>query len=192
MSFQTVGARFSTCGACEQPLPLWSASLNELPIVWQCSGCGDETTGVLVPNCPPDQLRYLRREVIGIHHSPPPAPAELVEFAQQVNLRDEGNIEKRSSGRHATLSAVPALELNKQLNPVDEPFTTICRNISQGGICLLNERAIVAPFLAVEFSATDQAPIQMLIRILRRRPLGPYHDIGGEFLHKMFRPQQAN
>lgn len=191
MSFQTVGARFTTCGTCERPLPLCGASFDEAPITWRCSACDAETTGVLVADCAPEQLRDLRREAIPIRHSPPQASPGLIEFAQQVSLRDEGGVEKRSSDRHATLSILAAIELDEQLNPVNEPFRTICRNISQNSICLLNDRAIVPPFLALEFDAADKEPMQVLLRILRRRPLGPYQDIGGEFIHKMFRPDAA-
>lgn len=138
-----------------------------------------------MPGCSSEELRGLRRQAIDFDSSPPaPAEAAVIEFAQQVRLREESSIEKRTSNRHSVVSVVPAIELDEQLNPACEPFTTICRNISKGGICLLNEWAIMSD-LAIEFCPANQQPMQVLLRVLRRRPLGPYHDIGGEFVHKM-------
>lgn len=86
------------------------------------------------------------------------------------------------------VAIVPALELDSQLEPTGQGFMTTCRNISTGGICLLNERVIASDFVLLELAAPSADYIHVLARVLRRRPLGPYHDIGGEFVTRFARP----
>ena len=58
-------------------------------------------------------------------------------------------------------------------------------NISTGGICLLNDRAVHAAFLALELSAPGGDLIQVLVQVLRSRPRGGVYEIGGEFIARI-------
>ena len=118
----------------------------------------------------------------------PPVAPQMLEFAQQLNARVGTNVEKRSSRRHAVIATLRAVEFDEQLRPVGSPFHTVCRNLSTGGICLINDRAVRSEFLVIELSVAGGIPIQTLAHVLRRRPLGPYHDIGSEFVTKLAAP----
>ncbi|MBI2480716.1 MAG: PilZ domain-containing protein [Planctomycetia bacterium] len=186
----TVGTRISECSSCETPLPLWEALIPEEARIWICSHCGTEFNAVLAPNYSIDDLRGVRPEPVNFGtDSIKPVDQEMLAFAQRFGARENSNVEKRSSTRHPIIATVRALELDDRLRVVGKPFQTICRNLSTGGICLINDRAIRSDFLVIELMAGGGVPIQTLAHIRRRRPLGPYHDIGTEFVTKLATPQ---
>ncbi|MDA1053368.1 MAG: PilZ domain-containing protein [Planctomycetota bacterium] len=186
IGLQSVGTRISTCSTCETPLPLSEAADLEDARIWVCSRCGTEYNAVLAPNYSIDELRGIRPEPVIFDPQlvQPVAPAMLA-FAQRFGARDNNNVEKRSSTRHPVIATLTAWEFDEQLRPVGEPFQTICRNLSSGGVCLINDRAILSEFLVLDLGAAGGMPIQTLARVLRRRPLGPYHDIGTELVTKL-------
>lgn len=185
VGLQTVGTRIRMCSACETPLPLREATEPELARVWICSHCGAEISGVLVKSYSIDELRGVRPEQVNFDAaSVVPICGEMLEFAKRLIPKDAGNVEKRSSCRHPLTVVLTALELDEQLQAMGAPFQTITRNLSTGGICLINNRAIRGDFLALELKGAGGVPIQTLAHVLRRRPIGPYHDIGTEFVTK--------
>lgn len=186
MSTQAVGARIEACSSCQQPLPLCDAGPYEAPITWTCAKCGHQQSGVLAPDYALDELRNVRREAITLDKATVPAPdPALLDFAVKLDPRDGSSVEKRTAHRHSLITLVPAQELDDRLACIGEAFMITCRNISQSGICLLHDRAIVSDFCIVDLAHGGQPSMQILVHILRRRPLGPYLDIGAEFVHKL-------
>ena len=182
----SVGTRISECSACETPLPLCAALIPEDARVWLCSHCGTEFTAALAPNYTIDELRGVRPEPVMFDStSIKPVDHEMLEFAQRFGARDSRTVEKRSSPRHPVIATLTALEFDDQLRPAGQPFQTISRNLSTGGLCLINDRSIQSDFLVIEFIAGNGVPIQTLAHVRRRRPFGPYHDIGTEFVTKL-------
>jgi hypothetical protein len=59
------------------------------------------------------------------------------------------------------------------------------RNVSTGGIALIHTRPVTAKHLVVELTTTAGERLQVLVRVLRRRPLGPFCDIAGQFVTKL-------
>jgi hypothetical protein len=144
---------------------------------------------MLAPDYSLDELRGVRPEpVIFDAQSIQPIAPEMVEFARQLNTRSGSIVEKRSSTRHAVVATLKVMELDAQLFPVGTAFHAICRNLSTGGICLINECAVPSKLLVIELSAAQGVPIQAIAQVLRRRPLGPYFDIGCEFVTKLASP----
>ncbi|HRX78003.1 MAG: PilZ domain-containing protein [Planctomycetaceae bacterium] len=139
-----------------------------------------------------DELRSVRPEFITFDPATvQPVCTEMLEFAQRFGSRDGNNIEKRSAVRHPLVATLTAIELDEQLLPLGQPFQTICRNLSTGGICLINDRAIRRDLLALELKGAGGVPIQTVAHVLRRRPIGAYHDIGTEFVTKFANPKSA-
>lgn len=180
------GTRISQCSACETPLPLCVAANPEDVRVWACSQCGAEFHAMLSPDCSMDELRGVRHEPVVFDPQliRPVAPG-MLGFAQHLAAQGDTHVERRSAPRRAVIATVNAMEFDSQLRPVGPPFHTICRNLSANGICLIHDREIRSNFLVIELSATRGTLIQTLARLLRRRLLGPYQDIGCEFVTKL-------
>ncbi|MEO8497177.1 MAG: PilZ domain-containing protein [Planctomycetota bacterium] len=136
---------------------------------------------------------YSIAELRGVRHEPvifdrnaiEQVDRDLLAFAHGFGASDNHRVEKRSSPRHAVIATLTAQEFDQQLHPVGPPFQTVCRNLSTSGLCLINGHPIGCDFLVIELSAPGAVLIQTLARVLRRRPLGPYHDIGIEFVTKL-------
>jgi len=169
---------------CDRRLPL--AQPQGLGRTWFCAGCGTEFIADL-------QRGYDLKDLRNVHPEPilmprdqlPEPPLEVQEFAYRLATRVVGNVEKRAARRHALVATVPAVELDVNLQPVGEPFMTTCRNLSTGGVGLLHTRRVSEDFLAVDLAAPNGVVPQLLLYIRRRRPLGPYLDLGCEFVTKM-------
>ncbi len=183
---QSAGTRIQECSSCQSSLPLSEALIKDDAKVWICKGCSSEYSAVLAPDYSIDELRNVSPEPILLDTSgvSPPLP-EMLAFAQRFGARESKNVEKRNATRHPVIAAVYAMELSDRLQPCSSPFQILCRNLSSGGICLINDRSIQSDFLVIEMSAAGGVPIQTLAHILRRRPIGPYHDIGAEFVTKL-------
>ncbi len=186
VGFHSVGTRISECSTCETPLPLCEALIPEESRLWICSHCGAEISAALASNYTIGELRGVRpAPVIFNTASMKPIDHQVLEFAQRFGARENSNVEKRNAPRHPVIATLTAMEFDEQLRPAGPPFQTICRNLSTGGIGLINDRAIRSDFLVIEFRTGGGVPIQTLAHVRRRRPLGPYHDIGTEFVTKL-------
>ncbi len=181
-----VGTRIGPCAGCETPLPLCEAADPEDLRVWLCGRCGAEYRAILAPEYSIAELRNVRPEpVVFDQQSIQRVDPELLTFAQQLGAADNNCVEKRSSQRHAVVAVLTAQEFDERLHPVGPPFQTICRNLSAGGVCLVNSRAIQSDLLVIELSAAGGVLIQTLAQILRRQPLDRYFDIGIAFVTKL-------
>jgi hypothetical protein len=182
----SVGTRIHQCEGCGTALPLCEAAQPSESRIWICIGCEAEHKGVLAPGYSMEELRNVRPEPVMFDPALiQPLEPEMISFAQRFVPREYTKIEKRKSPRHVINKPFSVLEFDDHLRPIGEPFEAVCRNISAGGICLMHQRAIPSEFVVVELSGLGGAPMQMLANILRRRPLGPYHDIGAEFVCKL-------
>jgi hypothetical protein len=180
-----VGTRIDQCSACKAELPLCQAANPEDVRKWVCGRCGMEYSAVLAPDYSIFELRNVRPEpVIFDPRSVQILDPEMLAFVHRFDLSDNHRIEKRSSIRHEAIATLNAMEVDKRLKPVGTPFETICRNLSASGICLINAQAIQSDFLVIELSGAGKILIQTLAHIRRHRPVGPYYDIGIEFVTK--------
>lgn len=184
---RAIGRRIEQCEQCGLPFPLSEPLISSDARIWICNGCGKEYRGQLVTNFNVEELRNLRPEPILFDRSRiPPASQELLETARRFrNVPDNDGRDKRRSIRYPVAIPVPAQAFDAVLKPIDTPFTLVARNISGGGICLLYDRSLRATFLGVELSTPGGELVQILVHVLRSRPRGNIHEIGGEFLVKM-------
>lgn len=141
---------------------------------------------MLAPDYSIPELRNVRpAAVVFDSQSIQSVDPEMLAYAQQLDAAGNSSVEKRTSHRHAVVAVLTAQEFDERLNPLGAPFQTVCRNLSAGGVCLVSSRSIDSDLLVIELSATGGVFIQTLAHILRRRPLGPYFDIGIEFVTKL-------
>lgn len=182
-----LGRRINSCFQCGAALPLYEPQLAQDMRTWLCTVCGVEHKGQLVQNFSIAELRNLRPEPVIFDRSQIPPPShDLIEATQQLRpIPDQEFRDKRRSSRYAVAMVIPTQPFDAQLRPIERPSMLFARNISTGGICLLNDRAIRATFLALELSAPGGDLIQVLVQVLRSRPRGNVHEIGGEFVTKM-------
>lgn len=117
------GTRIIQGSACETALPLCEAVNPEDVRIWVCSRCRTEYSAMLAPNYSIDELRRVRPEhVIFDPQSIPPVAPEMLAFARRFGSRDNNNVEKRSSPRHAVIAALSAMEFDRHLRQVGPPF----------------------------------------------------------------------
>jgi hypothetical protein len=168
-------------------LPLCEVTVPSEARSWLCTICGREYVGQLAQNFTIAELRNLRPEPVIFDRSQIPPPSqELLEAARQLRpIPDQEFRDKRRSSRYSVTMVIPTQPFDTSLRPAERPCMLFARNISTGGICLLNDRAMRAAFLALELSAPGGDLIQVLVQVLRSRPRGSVHEIGGEFITKM-------
>jgi hypothetical protein len=94
--------------------------------------------------------------------------------------------DRRAEHRHAIAISVRAMPLTKDLQPAGEAFVTTTKDISRKGIALIHGVAITSPFLAIELTDLDGKKFQGAVEIRRCRPVGPYFEIAGEYVTKVY------
>ncbi len=179
--------RIETCTQCGTTLPLCEFLASTDARTWLCSVCGREYRGELTQNFNIEELRNIRPEPVIFDRSKIAPPSEeLLETARLLRpIPDNDFRDKRRSSRYPVNMVIPTQPFDAILHPVDRPCMLVTRNISVSGICLLNDRAMCAAFLGLELFAPGGDLIQVLVRVMRSRPRGNAHEIGGEFITKM-------
>ena len=171
------------CLSCGLPVPLRVSSPNERPINFVCSDCGAGYTALIDERSSLDLLGNVRPALFPIDRVQLTHPPNTIEgFVDELVGTPYPGPERRASKRHCVSMPVAALAIDSQFRSLGEPFIGLCRNISVEGIALIHSHAVDAEFLALDFTAPGSKRIQMLMRVLRCRAVGPYYEIAGPFL----------
>ncbi len=116
-----------------------------------------------------------------------PTP-KMVQFVNALVEADAGSdSDQRSRQRFHMASAVPALCLNEDDIPVGEAFLIMTRNISTNGISLVHTDPIETRKLAIQLVGASDETIQLILEVVRCRPIDEYYDIGGRLLGRVGR-----
>lgn len=117
-------------------------------------------------------------------------PEEILAFVEQIlNSQYEEPTpanERRTERRFRVTLPVSAVPIDASLRPIGETFTAVSRNISTRGIALLYTRHVEAQFLALRIKLKDQDPVQAAMEVLRCRRVGPFFEIAGKFVAKIY------
>lgn len=116
-------------------------------------------------------------------HSP---PTELIRFVNRVadeTLRD--HVEERQYPRHKLTIEVWVQPVGSNFEPLGSPFTAVSRDISTGGIGLMYTRAIRDRYLWLRLVTTGGGTMNVIVEVLRCRPIGVFYDIGAKFVAKL-------
>jgi hypothetical protein len=151
-----------------------------------CAVCSEVVTAVLDPDYEQEDLRNVRLAPILFNRQGLELTADLAEFVRKRPPPPIKSVEKRTSRRFPTNGTAAIQGLNQLLAPIGSPSVAAVRNLSTTGIGLLHEYAVIEPLMAIEMDS-GKGEIQLLVRIARCRPMGPFFDLAGEFLSKMGR-----
>ena len=111
--------------------------------------------------------------------------AEMSDLIQRLAPDNYEGDERRSEERTPVVAVVPAVEVDKDYQPVGAEFTVVTRNISTRGISLLHEEKISATHLAIELPGDQEPKPQVVMEIIHSRQVGDAYEIGGKFVAKM-------
>ncbi len=117
---------------------------------------------------------------------PPQAITEYVSrsAAAEAEVEYNGLSQVRRGAKRVTcvVTAV-AVPVTRNFKPTGEPFKLSIRDLSQGGVRLLNSRAVTDGYLALAWDATCLAKTRLcvVVRVIRCQPIARFYDIGGQF-----------
>ena len=95
--------------------------------------------------------------------------------------------DRRRELRHTVAVDVNVVPLDNELQPIGEGFAATTRDISSGGLSLIHFDRLDCPFLAVEITTPgDERPFRAAVEVLRCRPIGPYFQVAGKFVTKLY------
>ncbi len=178
--------RIGTCGQCGRTLPLAKPAPGQLAIRWVCKGCSASYQAVLAVDSLAEALDHVRPTGLVFDRKklvhPPAAIARFVKKAVGEMKPDH---ERRGVPRYPLVVPALALPMDRRLQPVDDPFAALTRNISKSGLCLAHTRAVRAELLAVELSDLQGETMQLVMRLLRCRPANHFYEVAGAFLVRM-------
>ena len=116
-------------------------------------------------------------------------PEELMQFVERLieEGQREASSENRSEPRYRVALKVAAQPIDARLQPVGQGFYAVTRDISSRGIALFHTEAVPTPYIALEFQDPQTGQqLQAVLEVLRCRPLGPFHEIAGQFVTKLY------
>jgi hypothetical protein len=116
-------------------------------------------------------------------------PAELVSFVER-QLRDNAplqrDVDRRQEERHLMLVPVLAQPVNEQYLALGKPFALVTRDISDSGIGLVHTERIAGDLLAIQMRLAEEE-VDVVVRLLWSKAMGPFYYCGGEFVAKLAR-----
>jgi len=118
-----------------------------------------------------------------------PPPATLWDFAKRFYEKRGANPSpRRGEPRVEAELEVLAVPVNEDAEPTAEPFKAITRDVSPNGVGILHTRSVSCTHLAVRFRLGKGDTIELLIKVLRCRPTGPFYHIGCRIVKKLSAP----
>ena len=112
------------------------------------------------------------------------SPSSIASFVDCVGGKVI-SFERRERRAHARyMVVIPAIvqPLDAGRQPQGKPFNAATRDISAGGIGLVQSQPVTAKFLGVKLTPPNGKGIQLLVKVRRCTPLGTYFDIAGQFI----------
>jgi hypothetical protein len=112
-------------------------------------------------------------------------PSEVVADLIQglvINAQYYVGPDRRRERRYALAEAATAVEVDAGFGTVGEPFVAVTRDISKGGLCLYHTREVQEKFVAVCLPDPTGDSVQLLMEVLRCRPLGMLYEVAGRFV----------
>jgi hypothetical protein len=186
-------APIGNCAGCGLLLPLSLPEAGEPSRSWACAGCGVRYDGNLDRNQPLELIEHVRpyRMAFCLNRAEQP-PSAIAEFVAKLLPEDYRGWEKRGYKRLSVVTPVAVMPLSESLEPSGSPFMVLARNISRSGIALVSTRSVSATCLAVELPRDPEESLQVVVRVVRCRPLRSFYEIAGSFVTKMVPPREFN
>ncbi len=119
-------------------------------------------------------------------NSPHPPPSELIQFVDRLAKESlRSHVDERTFSRYKLTVEVWVQPVNGDFSPLDRPFTAVTRDISTGGIGLMHTRAVRDKYLWLRLVAPGGGMINVVVEVLRCRPIGMFYEIGAKFVAKL-------
>jgi hypothetical protein len=121
-------------------------------------------------------------------------PEEISNFVDGLikRLIEEGHYydgpDRRTEKRHVVAMQVHARPLSEDLQPLGPAFVATTKDISKRGIAIIHFEPVTSPLLAIELSDLNGKKFQGAVEIRRCRPVGPYFEVAGEYVTKVYDP----
>ena len=112
------------------------------------------------------------------------SPETVAAFFQDIIIEYQSfkKLVRRSEPREPASIPVQVLPLDADLEPTCEPFHTVTRDISSGGIGLFHSTSVDTPLVQIEFSSPFTGEILNIVaRVEHSTPCGKYFIIGCQF-----------
>jgi hypothetical protein len=174
-----------SCAACGRALPLRLPHAGETATLWVCTGCGARYDAVLDRSAPEETTRNVRPAQIDFNRDGLVHPPEAIATFVAHLTNQKAATERRASNRHRLAAPVAAVPVDDDFRPVGQPFMATTRDVSTSGLALIHTRAVDAQYLAVELPAVAGKTMQVVMQVLRCRPLGRFYEIAGPFIVRL-------
>ena len=185
--------RCSRCGAqiaLKPPKPDAQAS------AWLCKKCGavyfcaddgdgDERLGVSRAEPKPENPFAARVEVKLDAKSPSVPPENVQRLVKSLVTETYTGDDRRRHKRYPVTVPVVAVALGSDFRIVGEPVRMTTADVSLGGAALIHTRFVDAPYLALDFSTAGVELMQVVMKVLRVRNIGPVYQVAGEFISQL-------
>ena len=178
-----------TCPGCQLALPVRVAQLGEEAALWQCARCNRPEVGVVIPSLMQDFADHI---LLGACYFDLPSTAGIRYEMWQATFRHAQALhrvpanEARRARRMARIAAVEAIELNRDLQPVGQPFSVMLSDISPSGVGLINTHSLVEPFVAIRLPPVRENQIQVIAELKHQDLLrNGFYSIGGKLVHRL-------
>lgn len=93
--------------------------------------------------------------------------------------------EERQFPRYKLTIEVWVQPVDSNFVPLGDPFTAVSRDVSTGGIGLMHTRAIRDQYLWLRLITHGGGVMNVVVEVLRCRPIGVFYDIGAKFVAKL-------
>lgn len=118
-------------------------------------------------------------------------PQEIVDYVKRTLARVPNrelfdHSERRAEPRHRVALNVAVMPIDTALKPAGEHFMAVTRDISSRGLCLFSVQPVDNMFLALKLPDVNGQTLQAVMEVLRCRPSGPFFEIGGKFVTKVY------
>ncbi len=189
---QTAERLVSRCHRCGLELPLRPPDGAERAKQWSCCRCGTRYSAVLLEGRPfadlanvqPAHFEFDRRALLE-------PPGGIVEYLRRHLSSDHPFfLERRDVTRYPVAAAVAVMPVDVHFNPLGSPWMVVARDLSKRGMGVVSSRAVRSRLLVVELSGAEDARVQLVLRVLRCRPVQSFYEIGGEFLTRIAGPEE--
>lgn len=184
------------CASCEAPIALYPPTPAEPASAWACDRCGAVYFGRVLGGATVNETGLVQIASTGSckfayqayseAEAEPSVPPENVQRLIRVLAKDNyrGN-ERRRNKHYSVVVPVIAVPLAADFSVAGKSLQMTTANVSLSGAALLHTRFTETPYFALDFTAAGIELVQVVMEVLRVRPVGPLYEIGGRFLSRL-------
>lgn len=178
------------CRICGMIISVQPLSLTTKAVVWGCKTCGaiyfggaeeeDESHGVL-----PIDTTDANQCIAPVAAARESSPANVECLIASLASSEETVSDRRRHQRHPVVIPLIAVPLGRDFQMAADPFPLATANLSLGGASLIHRQPVDAPYLVLDFTVAGGELLQVVLKVIRVRRVGPIYEIAGEFIDQL-------